>query len=107
MSKRFQKRVEDFVCEKCGFAVKSNGFTNHCPKCLYSKHVDVNPGDREANCGGLMAPVDFVKDKTNYMLTHRCELCGFEKRNRLAPEDDFDKALEIVKKKAAKLTGGN
>ncbi len=105
MSKKFQKRVEDFVCEKCGFAMKSNGFTNHCSQCLWSKHVDVNPGDREAVCGGLMQPVDFVKEKLNYMITHQCTVCGYQKRNRLAPEDNFDKALEIVKKKADKLLG--
>ncbi len=105
MSLKFQKKVEDFTCEKCGFAVKSNGFTNHCPQCLWSKHVDNNPGDREAACGGMMEPVDFVKEKVDYVLTHKCTVCGYEKRNKLAPEDDFDKALEIVKKKAAKQSG--
>ena len=29
--------------------MKGNGYTNHCPKCLWSKHVDINPGDRGAN----------------------------------------------------------
>jgi len=56
--KRFQKRIEDFVCERCGAFVKGTGYTDHCPECLWSKHVDVNPGDREAECGGLMEHVD-------------------------------------------------
>lgn len=25
---------------------------NHCPNCLYSLHVDIEPGDRESECGG-------------------------------------------------------
>src|SRR5690349_10412008 len=105
MSKKFQKRKEDFTCEKCGFAMKSNGFTNHCSQCLWSKHVDNNPGDRGAVCGGMMEPVDFVKDKDDYVLTHKCIICGHTKRNKIAPEDDFGKALEIVKKKADKVFG--
>ena len=43
--KKFQRKVEDFICEKCGTKNIGNGFTNHCFKCLWSKHVDINPGD--------------------------------------------------------------
>ncbi|MFA6992594.1 MAG: RNHCP domain-containing protein, partial [Candidatus Gracilibacteria bacterium] len=42
MPKRFSRTIEDFVCEKCGAKVKGDGYTNHCPKCLWSKHVDIN-----------------------------------------------------------------
>jgi hypothetical protein len=42
--KRFQKTVEDFVCEHCGHPVAGNGYTNHCSQCLWSKHVDDNSG---------------------------------------------------------------
>ena len=57
MSATFIRKTEDFVCENCGQEVKGNGYTNHCPRCLYSKHVDINPGDRASDCGGLMKPV--------------------------------------------------
>ena len=30
---------------------------NHCPNCLSSLHLDIEPGDREADCGGIMDPV--------------------------------------------------
>lgn len=38
--KNFTRVIEDFICENCGTEVKGNGYTNHCPKCLWSKHVD-------------------------------------------------------------------
>ena len=56
--KQFQRKKENFVCEHCGQEVIGNGYTNHCPSCLHSKHVDINPGDRAETCGGLMEPVD-------------------------------------------------
>ena len=61
--KKFTKRVEDFICEKCGTKNVGTGFTNHCFKCLWSKHVDINPGDRAESCQGMMEPfkIDFEK----------------------------------------------
>lgn len=103
MSLKFIKNKEDFVCEHCGAHVVGNGFTNHCPKCLYSKHVDVFPGDRKSLCGGLMKPVEFVKEKVGYVLVHKCEKCGYEKRNKIAKEDDFDVAVSIIKARASKI----
>lgn len=50
--KKFQRTTENFVCEKCGFIVEGNGYTNHCPNCIWSKHVDIHPGDRASLCGG-------------------------------------------------------
>lgn len=98
MSKKFQKTVEDFICEYCGFHVSGNGFTNHCSKCLWSKHVDVYPGDRASNCGGMMEPVRVEKEKKGYMLVHRCTLCGYEKPNKVSPEDDFQAVVDLVKR---------
>jgi hypothetical protein len=63
MSTVFKKTKEDFVCEHCGKPVVGNGYTNHCPECLWSKHVDVNPGDRAATCLGLMEPVGVTIDQ--------------------------------------------
>ena len=59
MSKNFQKKVEDFVCEHCQTKNQEDGYTNHCPNCLWSRHVDINPGDRAEKCGGMMEPIDF------------------------------------------------
>ena len=57
---------EEFVCENCGSKVKKLGYScrNHCPNCLYSKHVDKNPGDREETCHGMLEPVGLdIKDR--------------------------------------------
>ncbi len=96
MPKKFIKNKEDFVCEKCGFKVVGDGYTNHCPKCLYSKHVDVNPGDRLAKCGGLMKPVMVEGTQKEYVLTHECVLCGYKKRNKVASEDSVDALAAIA-----------
>ena len=36
---------EGFICENCGRKVEPLGYScrNHCPYCLYSKHVDIEP----------------------------------------------------------------
>jgi len=90
--KRFTKKIEDFVCENCGTRVSGDGYTNHCPNCLYSKHVDVNPGDRANICGGLMEPVSYDAKKG---ILHRCVVCKFEKYNKLQKNDNSDKIIEL------------
>ena len=94
--KLFQRRIEDFVCENCGYDVVGNGYTNHCPKCLYSKHVDMNPGDRKNPCKGLMEPVSIEQKHGEYMILHRCIKCKFEKRNHTVPEDNYEKIIELT-----------
>lgn len=49
MAGNFTEIDEEFICEHCGQHVPKLGYScrNHCPYCLYSKHVDVNPGDRQ------------------------------------------------------------
>jgi len=95
-TKKFQRMTEDFTCEHCGAEVVGNGYTNHCPKCLWCKHVDINPGDRAATCKGLMEPVDAALESEGYVILHRCVECGFERRNKAAKEDDFEMILELT-----------
>jgi hypothetical protein len=95
MSKVFQKKKEDFKCENCGFEVKGSGYTNHCPLCLYSKHVDINPGDRLCDCKGLMKPIGVDKKDGEYILIHKCITCGVEKRNKIAKEDSFEEIIKL------------
>ena len=97
VGKRFQRRVEDFVCGHCGTEVVGNGFTNHCPGCLWSAHVDVFPGDRAARCGALMEPVALDRNRDGWDLTHRCLDCGTEKKNRTDERDDFNAVLALAK----------
>ena len=70
---------------------------NHCPYCLYSRHVDGRiPGDRAGDCGGAMAPTGaFVRPKGEHVVVHRCLVCGFERYNRIAADDDFDLVLSL------------
>ncbi len=94
-SRRFQRRRENFTCAHCGAITAGNGYTNHCTQCLWSRHVDINPGDRAATCGGLMEPCDYEIKGGETILLHRCTACGFERRNRLAPNDDLAALLII------------
>lgn len=84
----FQRNKEDFVCEHCGESVRGDGYTNHCPKCLWSKHVDVDPGDRAAACGGMMKPVALEGTTPKYTILHECEQCSFRRRNKVQNQDD-------------------
>ena len=97
MPKIFIKKIEDFSCEHCGKVVKGNGYTNHCPACLWSKHVDLQPGDRAGKCLGPMKPAYLVIEKGKYILNHVCMKCGAEKRNVVSPEDSFDEIVKIQK----------
>ena len=93
--KRFTKTVEDFTCAHCGAHVLGNGYTNHCPKCLYSRHVDNTPGDRAATCGGMMKPIAVEKSGENFIITHKCEKCGKVIRQHTAADDDMDTIITI------------
>lgn len=95
MNKKFQRHIENFTCGNCGVFVKGNGYTNHCPECLWSQHVDVNPGDRAETCKGLMEPVGFTMKQSNYVLIHRCTECGIIKKNKTSKDDRFDVILNL------------
>lgn len=82
---------------QCGAAVSGSGYTNHCPACLWSQHVDVNPGDRQAACGGLMRPLGVESGRKGYRIRHRCEACGFERVNTTAENDDFEAILRLAR----------
>ena len=90
------RQIEDFVCEYCGTSVEGTGYTNHCPVCLWSKHVDQNPGDREETCHGMMEPVAAEVKKGEYRIQHLCQICHIERWNKAAPEDDFEVILQLV-----------
>jgi len=94
-TKKFQRKIEDFICGHCGAKVTGNGYTNHCPNCLWSKHVDINPGDRAARCGGLMRPIILEKESGELIITHQCEVCGQVKRNKAAPNDSIEALTKI------------
>lgn len=64
-----------------------NGATSrdHCPHCLYSRHVDIFPGDRNNPCGGVLRPVSAAPHpKKGFVITYRCESCGAVVHNKAA-----------------------
>ncbi len=93
--KKFRRNIENFNCENCGLLIKGNGYTNHCPHCLYSKHVDINPGDRAATCGGLMQPIGIKIEGDKQFIYHKCVKCGFVKRNSKVTEDNMEQVIAI------------
>lgn len=69
---------DSFTCKVCGRPVVSAGsgsnHRNHCPNCLSSLHLDIEPGDRESDCGGIMEPVGvWVRNKGEWAIIHRCK----------------------------------
>ena len=95
--KQFTMRDENFICENCHKEVKKLGYTarDHCPYCLYSKHVDINPGDRQNSCQGLLKPIGIEKFKDTYKIIYKCSKCNKIRKNIMAADDDMDKIIEL------------
>lgn len=71
--------IEDFVCKVCGEKVVGDGYTDHCPKCLWGRHVDeMTPGDRSSDCGGLMRPIRTIYQADKFKILYKCEKCNHE-----------------------------
>ena len=98
--KRFNMIDEGFMCEQCGKNVTKLEYTarDHCPYCLYSKHVDINPGDRLNECKGLLRPIDIEKYKDTYKIIYKCNKCGETHKNIMARDDNIDLIIELSKK---------
>lgn len=102
--KRFIKIDENFKCIHCGYEVEPLGYTcrNHCPKCLWSVHLDINPGDRLSDCMGEMEPISVETDSRNgYNIIHKCIKCGAVRKNKTAHEaavqpDDIKKIIALT-----------
>ncbi len=103
-SRLFSKNDSGFTCAHCGREVKPLGYSsrNHCPFCLWSLHLDNNPGDRASECGGELEPVFAEPDpKKGYIITHRCVKCGSIRRCRTAHEakvqpDDINLIIKLT-----------
>jgi Zn ribbon nucleic-acid-binding protein len=97
-TKKFQRKIEDFICANCGHNVKGTGYTDHCPVCLFSKHVDINPGDRLCDCRGLMEPISVELKSGEKIIHYQCVKCGFEHQVKALPEDNQEKIIELSNK---------
>lgn len=107
----FEFQNGGFFCTNCNFFIPINKEMstknrNHCPKCLYSKHVDdEQSGDRKSKCFCPMKPVSLTlkKVKTDkykkeqfgeLMIVHECTGCQKLSINRIAADD----TIETLKK---------
>ncbi len=97
--KLFNELDENFICENCGKNVSKLVYSSrdHCPYCLYSKHVDINPGDRANECKGLLRPVGIEKFKDTFKILYICQKCKEQHKNVMAKDDDINKVIEISK----------
>lgn len=79
---------------------------NHCPYCLFSKHVDINPGDRSEKCHGLLEPIDIeINPKKGYVIVSKCIKCGAIRKNKMAEDDNMELAYELIKNKGLQGKG--
>ena len=91
-----------FRCRHCGLDVSTaapgTAHRNHCPNCLWSRHVDDDtPGDRGADCGSLMEPFAVaVRRDGEWVLVHRCTGCDALNLNRTAGDDNPLLLLRLV-----------
>ncbi|WP_329038229.1 RNHCP domain-containing protein [Streptomyces sp. NBC_01725] len=90
---RTEARAESFRCLQCGLDVPMSApgtdHRNHCPNCLWSRHLDDTPGDRQADCGARMEPLAIsVRGDGEWVLVHRCTHCGVIHANRTAGDDN-------------------
>ena len=97
--KIFTMRDEEFICENCGKNVSKLEYSarDHCPYCLCSKHVDINPGDRMNTCRGLLKPITIEKFKDSYKIVYKCSKCCEIHKNIVAVDDNMDLIIELSK----------
>jgi hypothetical protein len=93
---------DSFICKNCGEVVpeKAPGTQNrnHCPHCLYSRHVDIDRGDRKSRCGGMMKPIGIVtRDDGEQLIVHQCQGCGNIMKNRVAGDDNEELIAHLSK----------
>ena len=91
---RRQTELEEFKCGHCktfvGPPISGGRQRNHCPLCLFSRHVDHTPGDRKNECRSLMEPIGTAfKRNGEQVIVHRCLGCGEVRYCRAAADDNL------------------
>jgi len=109
---KLEEKKGGFRCCNCGQRVPFSEFMgtahrNHCPFCLWSKHVDLEkPGDRKSGCQAGMKPIGLTfkhegvdkygrLQQGELMLVHECTGCGKISINRIATDDDEKVILKV------------
>jgi len=105
---KYKNENSAFTCANCGRWVlpAETGVMhrNHCPECLWSRHVDLRTGDRMSVCRGLMEPIGiWIKGDGEWSLIHRCVKCGFIRANRIAADDSRTQLMTLAVKPVTML----
>lgn len=103
-----------FKCGFCGQTVHTKGLIgthhrNHCPNCLWSKHLGQSTEKKKLKCGGIMEPIGLTfkqegVDKYGQtrqgelMVIHRCTKDQETTINRLAADDNPKIIMDIFEK---------
>jgi RNHCP domain len=99
---RSRRGPDTFRCRHCRLEVSTAApgtrHRNHCPTCLWSRHVDGHlPGDRAAPCTGSMEPIAVtVRDDGEWALVHRCGGCATLRLNRVAGDDNPHTLMQLA-----------
>ena len=95
----------DFVCVHCRSNIPAQSWgtkhRNHCPVCLWSRHVDEEPGDRASPCRAAMEPIAIevrgvLQGGGEWAIVHRCTACRVIGTNRIAGDDDERALLSLA-----------
>ncbi len=105
---------DEFFCLRCGvivsgaYALSGVRNRNHCPYCLWSRHLDWRePGDRLSSCKSAMRPIGLTlkKARNKYapgpsgelMVVHQCTACRAVSINRIAADDGTGTLVEVFR----------
>lgn len=94
----FTEIDEEFVCEHCGKKVDKLNYScrDHCPYCLYAKHVDKNPGDRLETCHGMLEPIGIENNpKKGFVIIYKCQKCKMIRKNIAAKDDNMKLIIKL------------
>jgi hypothetical protein len=109
---------QQFTCVHCHLYVSCDPLVagvqnrNHCPYCLWSRHLDWREaGDRMSNCRAPMEPVGLTTkwSRNKYaaerdgelMIIHRCTGCDRLVINRVAADDGAEDLLALFERSLA------
>lgn len=95
----FIKNDNSFKCLNCGHEVPKLQYTSrdHCNECLHSLHVDIDPGDRNNDCKGILKPINVIySSKSEYIIVYKCSVCGKIINNIAAKDDNKSTMYKII-----------
>jgi hypothetical protein len=101
---RNRRGPDTFRCRHCRLDVPTSApgtrHRNHCPSCLWSRHVDDRvPGDRASRCAASMEPIAVrVRDNGELALVHRCGGCDAVRVNRIAGDDNPYTLMQLAER---------